>query len=164
MTKAKSTFELLPILRKLLYGENPHVLVKMPHGKYERHYYKINEKNELLVYGKTQDQEESLHNPVVRGKPTFDNDGRFLLRWTYGDDFAYPLEEQKQFGETINTDLKIKKAFTIGTMYAMRGGKKSPFDDPVMLAIIFVVFLVLVNVVMTYLGLTDLGADFLGGQ
>lgn len=164
MTKAKSTFEMVPILKKMLYGDNPHVLVKMPHGKYERHYYKINEKNELLVYGKSREDEASLHNPTVKGKPTYDSDGRFLLRWTYGEDFAYPIDSQVDFRESLNTDLKIQTAFTIGKMYNLKGAKKSPFDDPMMIVLILVLLAVVINLVMSYMGFTSLDANFLGGQ
>ena len=44
--KAKSIFEILKPIKKLIYKNHPHVLVKTTDGKYERHYYKINEKKE----------------------------------------------------------------------------------------------------------------------
>ncbi len=48
--KAKSIFEILKPIKKLITKQSS-CLVKTTDGKYERHYYKINEKKELLIYG-----------------------------------------------------------------------------------------------------------------
>lgn len=164
MTKAKSTFEAIPILKKMLYGNNPHVLVLMGYGRYERHYYKINDKHELEVYGKSQLEEESLHNPIVKGKPTLDEDGRFLLKWEEGASFAYPINKEIEFQESGNVDLKIKKAFIVGTMHKSKDVKKGMFEDPIVLILVAVLFLLVVNLALLYFGFTSHGVDILGGQ
>lgn len=166
--KARAIFELVEPIKKLVYGNNPHVLVKMSHGIYERHYYKINEKNELLMYGKTAEEEGSLYNPIVKGKPTYEANGRFFLKHTVGDAFAYPLDEQKSFQDHVNTDLKIKTAYTIGFLNGRNnnpsGIKKALWEDPVMMVMGFMVIAMLVLLFLTYTGFTELEVVFFGGH
>jgi len=166
--KARAIFELVPAIKKLVYGNNPHVLVKKSFGKYERHYYKINEKNELLVYGKQPDEEMSLYNPSIRGKPTYDSDGRFFLKWDEKDKFAYPIDGADGFQDSLNIDLKIKTAYSIGFLNGRNnnptGAKKGFFDDKANLVMIFLVLASLILMFLTYTGFTDLGVVFFGGQ
>ena len=165
--KAQGIIEWIPPLKTLMYKNNPRVLVKMPHGKYETHYYPINEKNELLVHGKSLEDEGSLYNPIVKGKPNFDDDGRYLLRWQYGEAYAFPLDSTTSFEQRVNHDMKIKTAYNIGFVSGrntVHGQRKSMLDDPVVKMMIGVVLIVAVNLIITYLGLTDLGATIIGGQ
>lgn len=166
--KAKAIFELLKPIKNLVYKNNPHVLVKMPHGKYERHYFKINEKKELLIHGKQADEEGSLYNPVVKGRPSYEDEGRFFLKYTWGDNFAYPIDDPKDAQDKVNIDLKIKTAYSIGFLNGRNnnptGGKKAPWEDPVTMVLIFVVIVTIINVLLNYVGFTDLGVVYFGGQ
>jgi len=166
--KAKALFELLGPIKKLVYKNNPHVLVKMPHGKYERHYYKINEKKELLIHGVQPDEEESLKNPILKGNPSYEDEGRFFLKYTWGDNFAYPIDEQKNFQDKVNIDLKLKTAYSIGYLNGRNnnptGRKKGLFEDPIIMVLIVVTIITIANVFFNYVGFTDLGVVFFGGQ
>ena len=166
--KAKSIFEILKPIKKLIYKNNPHVLVKTTDGKYERHYYKINEKKELLIYGKQPDEEGSLRNPTIKGTPSHEEDGRYLLRYTEGENFAFPIDELRTFENKINIDLKIKTAYSIGFLNGRNnnpsGGKKGIFEDPMNLVLIFLVIGTLISLFLIYTGFTDQGVIFFGGQ
>jgi len=166
--KARSVFELIKPIKKLIYRNDPHVLVKMPHGKYERHYYQINEKNELLIHGKNAEEEGTLYNPIVKGKPSYEDEGRFFLKYIWGDNFAYPIDEQKNFQDSVNIDVKIKTAYSIGFLNGRNnnptGGRKALWEDPIIMAMIIVIVITLLNAFFVYTGFTDLGVTFFGGQ
>jgi len=166
--KARAIFELIPPIKDLIYGKNPHVLVKKSYGKYERHYFKINENNELLVHGKHPDEEGSLYNPTIKGKPTYDADGRFFLKWDEKDKFAYPIDGADGFQDSVNIDLKIKTAYSIGFLNGRNnnptGAKKGFFDDKTNLILILLIIASIALLFLTYTGFTDLGVVFFGGQ
>ena len=166
--KARAIFELLKPIKNLIYKNNPHVLVKMSDGKYERHYYKINEKKELLIHGKQPDEEGSLYNPIVKGTPSHEEDGRYFLKYVYGDNFAYPIDETRNFQDKINIDLKIKTAYSIGFLNGRNnnptGGKKALWEDPIIMVLVLVVVATAINLFLNYTGFTDLGVVFFGGQ
>lgn len=153
----------LGVINKFVLGKKCLVHVKMPYGKTELHAYELNAKNRLLVH-KTEEQE--MYNPIVQGKPTYFEDGRLMFTWVYGEPHAKPLFSNKSFEEKIQSDEVAEQSYNaglvVGELRARGKGRKTPFNDPVFLALIAVILFLAINIILTYMGLTSLGAEFLG--
>lgn len=165
--KAHPLIEIIPIIKDLIYRDKVQTIVKMPFGKFETHYYDVDENSMLQVYSKTSD-EKSVNNPKILGLQTFDKDGRLICRWIQGQPFAFFMEEKTDASKMVREiyqmlDDKVNQTLTAGIAIGMnkvKGVKKSLFDDPVIVAL-GVVFLALIAVLfISYTGFSELGVSF----
>ena len=165
--KAHPLYEVVPIIKDLIYRNKVETIVKMAFGKYETYYYDIDENRLLQVYSKTND-EKSVNNPKLIGLQTFNKDGRLICRWVDGQPFAFFMEEKIDSNKMIRElyqmlDDKANQVLTVGIaigMNKMKGVKKTLFEDPTLLAL-GVVFIALVALIfLSYTGFSELGVSF----
>ena len=141
----------------------------MNYGKFETHYYKIGENNVLEVFTDKKDAEESIDNPKLMGKPTYDEDGRLICQWRWGQPFAFFLSHKLESDEMLNhvyemLDDKTNQTLTTGILIGMnkvKGKKKGLLEDPILMAMAFVVILTAASLILNYFSFEKLGVDLL---
>lgn len=167
--KQRAIIDLVPLIKDLIYGKKIKCIVRMNYGKFETHYYTVGDNNVLEVFSNDKDNEEYVHNPKLMGKPTYDEDGRLISQWRWGQPFAFFLSHKLESDEMLNRvyemlDDKTNQTLSTGILIGMNkthGKKKGLLEDPVIMAMILVVILVAANLVIDYLSFSKLGVDLL---
>ena len=167
--KQRASIDLIPQIKDLIYGKKIKCIVRMNYGKFETYYYTVGDNNILEVYSADKDTEKYVDNPKLMGKPTYDEDGRLICQWRWGQPFAFFLSHKLESDEMLvkvyeMLDDKTNAILSTGILLGMnkvQGKKKGLFEDPIMMAMIFVVALMAANLILSYISFEKLGVDLL---
>ncbi len=159
----------LYLIDSIMIGKKAIVYAKMAYGKVERHAYKVKPDGTLEIYASHTDGSKKVYNPKIKGVPISDNKGRLVFKWDeMKPDYAYSLFDADPFEDRKNYDDILEKSYNSGLMMgalkARGGGRKSLLNDPIFLAMMFIVIVTSVNILLVYLGFTAHGVNFLQGQ
>ena len=158
------------IVPKFIYHNKVKVLVKKPYGKFETHYYDIDENNMIQVYDKKPNTIEGIKNPKIAGNPTYDKDGRLLCQWTEGEPIAFYLLEK------VPADKLLKEIYTqmdekgiqtlntgiiVGMNRVKKPEKKGWLEDNMFYVLLAILAATVITGVMVYTGLEQLGVKFI---
>ncbi len=159
----------LMVIDSLMIGKKAIVFVKMAYGKVEKHAYKITPDGRIEIHSTQCDNSKKMYNPKIKGKPIYDNKGRLVFKWDETNpDYAYSLFDSESFENRKNYDDLLEQTYnaglTAGALKARGGGRKSLLNDPIFLSLVFLIILVIINVVITYLGFTAHDVEIFGGQ
>ncbi|MFW6275101.1 MAG: hypothetical protein ACOC2M_00545 [bacterium] len=158
---------LIPILDSMIYGDKAKVLIKQNYGKYETYYYDLDENRKLLIHDKEKTPEKAVHNPKILGKPTYDEDGRLICNWVYGEPFGYFMNHKLDSEEILQKvynelDDKVNQVLTTGITIGMnrvKGVKKGLFEDPMIYVVLGTAVIALATAFMVYTGFKEQGID-----
>lgn len=167
--KQRAIIDLVPIIKDLIVGKKIKTIVRMNYGKFETHYYSVGDNNVLEAFSTAKESEEYVQNPKLMGKPTYDEDGRLICQWRWGQPFAFFLSHKLESNEMLlkvyeMLDDKTNSILQTGIMIGIhknQGKKKGLLEDPVILAMIIVLFVVIANLVISYISFEKLGVDLL---
>lgn len=168
MSKSSMLLELLdriPGIQKFVFWGKARVYIYKAYGKWETHYFPVNEKGVLEVYGNNKQDERTQYNPQVLGKPSYSVDGKLTFKWVEGEPFAYSLGETVKYDNVLKRvynllDDKMNQMLTVGIAIGMnraRGMRKNIWEDPVFIAIAAIAILLFINTAITYLGIEQVG-------
>ncbi len=159
----------LMIIDSIMIGKKAIVYAKMAYGKVEKHAYKVTPDGRLEIHSTKEDGSKKMYNPLIKGKPIYDNKGRLVFKWDETNPgYAYSLFETEAFEERKNYDDLLEQTYNVGlamgALKARGGGRKSLLNDPLFLGMMFLIILVMINVTITYLGFTAHDVVIFGGQ
>ena len=134
--KQRASIDLIPLVKDLIYSKKIKCIVRMNYGKFETHYYTVGDNSVLEVYTDQKEDEKYIDNPKVSGRPTYDEDGRLICQWHWGQPFAFFLSHKLESDEMLKRvyemlDDKTNQAMTTGILLGMnkiKGKKKGLFD------------------------------------
>ncbi len=159
----------LMLIDSFMIGKKVIVYAKMAYGKVEKHAYKITPDGRLEIHASGIDGSKKMYNPKIKGKPIYDNKNRLVFKWDETNpDYAYSLFDAQSFDERKNYDDLLEQTYNaglnMGALKARGGGRKSLLSDPIFLAMMFLLIVVSINVIITYLGFTAHDVEIFGGQ
>lgn len=159
----------LMLIDSIMIGKKAIVYAKMAYGKVEKHAYKVTADGRLEIHSTKEDGSKKMYNPKIRGVPISDTKGRLVFAWDETKpEYAYSLFDSTSFEDRKNFDDLLEQTYNsglaMGALKARGGGRKSLLNDPVFLAMMFVVVVTVINVVIVYLGFTAHEVEIFGGQ
>ncbi|MBR9701813.1 hypothetical protein GOV13_02735 [Candidatus Pacearchaeota archaeon] len=158
----------LPVIAGFMIGKKAIVHAKMAYGRIEKHAYVVSPEGRLKIHADQADSSKKMYNPQIKGNPMIDSKGRLVFRWDESNpDYAYSLFDATSFDERKNYDDLLEQTYNagmaMGALKSRGGGRKSLLSDPIFLALGALLLLVIFSMVVNYLGLSSLGAKFVGG-
>lgn len=141
-----NSFKELPIMRSIFYKGLAKTLIEESNGWVTEHYFKIqedvNSKKVYLLVDKINEPIDVLKNPVI--KVDVRNIGEktktLVLKWRRGEDFAYPIFSNQDFGDRIVTNAELLAVYHLGiSLRDIWEGEKTPEKKGNLLLVILVI-------------------------